>query len=253
MSEDDKIIFLGDYIDYGSESYQVLKYLFELQKKYGQERVIVLKGNHEAMFLEWIDDFSGRKTSHPHDIAYESWIVTDSERDFRTFRTFFSSEIFEEYEEFCKKASYEEINLRAVELLIEYHSDLISWISGLPLYYETDTQIFVHAGIDEEAEEYWKIGTSDDIFLWKYPPTFGSFYKDIIAGHVGTSSLAEDNMFHDVFYDGESHYFIDGSVYGKGKLLVLGCDKDGYYQFEDGKKGRIRSTPHVQNAHKTKL
>ena len=36
------------------------------------------------------------------------------------------------------------------------------WIGSLPVFHETEEQIFVHAGVDEEAEEYWKWGTGDE-------------------------------------------------------------------------------------------
>lgn len=52
-----RIVFTGDYIDYGKGSFQVLKYIYELQKQYESGKVIALKGNHEQMFLEWIHDF----------------------------------------------------------------------------------------------------------------------------------------------------------------------------------------------------
>lgn len=45
-----KIIFLGDYIDRGPESYGTVEYLSNLTKE-GWE-FIFLKGNHEDMFLE---------------------------------------------------------------------------------------------------------------------------------------------------------------------------------------------------------
>lgn len=44
----------------------------------------------------------------------------------------------------------------------------------------------MHAGVDEEAGEYWVWGTSDYILLGKFPATKGKFYKTIVAGHVGT-------------------------------------------------------------------
>lgn len=43
-------------------------------------------------------------------------------------------------------------------------------VKKLPLYYETQNLIFVHAGVDEEAGEWWNIGTDDYTFLNKYPP-----------------------------------------------------------------------------------
>lgn len=79
------------------------------------------------------------------------------------------------------------------------------------LYYEIDSQIFVHASVDEDAGEYWMWGTSDDIFLGKLPTTKGKFYKTVNAGHVGTSTwnLADDREYHDIFYDGECHYHLE--------------------------------------------
>ena len=57
LNGNNRIVFCGDYIDYGDSSYYVLKYLWNLQKKYGAEKVVVLKGNHEQMFLDWIEDY----------------------------------------------------------------------------------------------------------------------------------------------------------------------------------------------------
>ena len=114
----------------------------------------------------------------------------------------------------------------------------------MPTYFDSDNQIFVHAGVDEEAGEYWMWGTSDDLLLGKFPASKGKFYKTIVAGHVGTGTrdLANDRSYHDVYYDGESHYYIDGSVYKGGKLLLLGYDEnDGkYYQIESNRKIPVR-------------
>lgn len=239
LSGDNKLIFLGDYIDYGRESYKVLRFIKNLQEEYGKEKVIVLKGNHEAMFLEWLEDFSGTDRPELEALALDSWLKTDSEYIFNTFRTFISDKEFEEYETFCRKATGVDMNKRAVELILERHEGLIKWIEELPSYYDAESQIFVHAGIDEEAGEYWMWGCSDDIFLWKYPETFGSFIKPIIAGHIGTGEIAREKHFHDVYFDGKSHYYIDGSVYKGGKLLLLACDDDKYYQIEEGKKKEI--------------
>ena len=107
------------------------------------------------------------------------------------------------------------------------------------MYYETDTQIFVHAGVDEdipEEEIQWcTLGTPDYVMTGKYPPSIGHFYKDIIAGHVAASHLARDFRFRDIFYDGESHYYIDGSAAKFGRILCLAYDEkpEKYYQLEE--------------------
>ena len=53
--------------------------------------------------------------------------------------------------------------------------------------------------------------------------------------HIKERITARRN--HDVYYDGESHYYIDGSVYKGGKLLLLAYDEENekYYQVENGR------------------
>ncbi len=118
------------------------------------------------------------------------------------------------------------------------------WLSHLRLYYETENQIFVHAGIDEEADDLWKWGTSEITFTDKYPAETGRFCKDIIAGHVGTSELAGDRRFHDIFFDGESHYYCDGSVLDSGIIPVLKYDIETGLYFQSGENDDVPILPY---------
>src|SRR5712675_1250074 len=52
-TSDDKIIFLGDYIDRGPASRQVLDWMVSEKKLYS---TVFLRGNHEVMILEARDD-----------------------------------------------------------------------------------------------------------------------------------------------------------------------------------------------------
>lgn len=127
------------------------------------------------------------------------------------------------------------------------------WINRLPLYYETDDQIFVHAGIDEEAGDLWRIGTPDDWFTHAFPPITGAWddgsgegarSKDIVAGHVGTSSeyLGGREYWGRVFYDGESHFYLDGTTESSGVIPVLEYDIEHgiYYAWDkDGDRYEI--------------
>lgn len=47
----DQLIFLGDYIDRGPDSYKVIQFLMDLQNKFGKENIILLRGNHEEMAI----------------------------------------------------------------------------------------------------------------------------------------------------------------------------------------------------------
>ncbi len=57
---------------------------------------------------------------------------------------------------------------------------------------------------------------------------------DIIAGHTGTQTISGIPGYHDVYYDGMSHFYIDGSVCDGGRLPVLVVDPDTctYYELK---------------------
>lgn len=111
----------------------------------------------------------------------------------------------------------------------------IHWMENLPRYYTEGKTIFVHAGIEEDAGELWEWGTGEDIFVGKYPAEIGKIEgldMKVVAGHVGTSEISGNPRFHDIFYDGESHYYIDGTVLDSGVIpvLMVDTDQDKYYR-----------------------
>lgn len=111
--------------------------------------------------------------------------------------------------------------------------DYFDWMENLPRYYVENKTIFVHAGIDEGAGIYWEEETDDYAFTEKFPAQTGKFSggMTIVAGHIHTSSIARDKSFHDIFFDGFSHFFIDGDVLTSGHIPVLAVDieNDKYY------------------------
>ena len=53
LKPQDKLVFLGDYIDRGPDSRGVVSYLLELQEERSYDPVF-LKGNHEDMLLSYL-------------------------------------------------------------------------------------------------------------------------------------------------------------------------------------------------------
>lgn len=51
----DRLLFVGDYIDRGPESRGVVDYILGLKARYPAGNIICLKGNHEVMFLDFLD------------------------------------------------------------------------------------------------------------------------------------------------------------------------------------------------------
>jgi serine/threonine protein phosphatase 1 len=218
-----KIVFCGDYINYGPDSCGLLYFLMELQRD-KPDQVIVLPGNHETMLLDCLygPDAAER-------LSYDRELLTA--RGFMTERAL--EEIRSKLSDMNRGGGAQnQRNMantigRMVRAAIgETHQTLFSWLRGLPYFYETEKQIFVHAGIDEEAGEFWKLGTQEDDFVQKFPAETGRFYKDVIAGHVGTGAIAGDASFHDVFWDGESHYYLDGTVAESGTIPLLKYDTE---------------------------
>jgi serine/threonine protein phosphatase 1 len=54
LEPSDRVVFLGDYVDRGPDPQGVISLLIERQK-IGQQDFIFLKGNHEDMFLSYLD------------------------------------------------------------------------------------------------------------------------------------------------------------------------------------------------------
>ncbi len=224
----DKLILLGDYIDRGPESYKVLRKVYDIQQECGAEQVIVLRGNHEEWFVEFLEKKN------------RDWIGEDE--NLNTSRTFLNKEQMAKLKELAVKQRAGKVYEFIRQCIKDNHKELLAWMRRLPYYYTTDTQIFVHAGIDEEAGDWWNVGTPDYYFVSKYPPTIGAFYRDIIAGHTATSSIVNEREFHDVWHDSWSHYYIDGGVERSGIIPVLVYDEkeEKYYSLKgDLKSGRL--------------
>ena len=194
LSGDAMLILLGDYI-HGPDDYGVLNKIMELQQQYGS-KIVVLRGNHEQMAID------GRWPMGED--RFEDKGYTDGALGERS----------------------------AFKKIPEQDVPYIRWMKKLPLFYNTEKQIFCHAGIDEEAGDLWNWGTADFVFMEQYPPQLGHFYMDIIAGHVGTSTISGNPEYHDVYYDGESHYYIDGSTRVSGVIPILMVDTESnrYYR-----------------------
>lgn len=195
---ENKLFLLGDYIDYGPDSLQTLLYIYELTQKYPSQ-VIALMGNHEESLLDWLH--SPLSSTYP----FQNFLTLSQMQD-------------------LPLRDPAKTNLLAAKILQESHKELIYWLRHLPLYYQTEDQIFVHAGIDEEAGDLWKVGTPKEYFTSKYPAQQGSFLKDIVAGHIGTSTLHKDSNCHEVYWDKKSHYYIDGSTSVSGFIPILKYD-----------------------------
>jgi serine/threonine protein phosphatase 1 len=144
----DTLVFIGDYIDRGPASVEVVEYLLDLKKRV--PGIIFLKGNHEDMLEKYLDGtdrftylLNGGQTT------LDSYLSkTDRSGSF------------------------------------PIPTDHMEFFKSLRLYYETEAYIFVHAGLrpkvplaSQEAEDLLWI--RDKFIYSKY-----NFGKPVVFGHT---------------------------------------------------------------------
>jgi serine/threonine protein phosphatase 1 len=111
----DQLLFIGDYIDRGQGSVDVVNYLVDLKKRIPD--TIFLMGNHEDMLLNYLDG-SDRFT----------YLLNGGQRTL---------------DEYLNRSN----NPDSFPIASEH----LSFFNSLNLYYQTDNYIFVHAGLRQKV------------------------------------------------------------------------------------------------------
>src|SRR6201996_7090713 len=77
LKRDDRLIFLGDYVDGWSQSREVMEYLMLLDSEY---QCIFIKGNHDAWAEEWLGGWGTSRDwlFHGGDATVSSYAGIDS-------------------------------------------------------------------------------------------------------------------------------------------------------------------------------
>ncbi len=158
----DTIITLGDYVDRGPHSKGVVDFLIELQQSH---HLISLKGNHEVLMLEALND----------DNKMEQWL-----------RPAFGGG--------PTLMSYDAISTHKIP---EEH---LSFLSKAMRFYETPSHIFVHGGIEPNLD---LLDQSDATVFWKRFDQPQRHYsgKRMVCGHSSQSRGIPNVLPHAVCID----------------------------------------------------
>lgn len=191
---DYKIIFLGDLIDRGEDSFKVLKRVSNLVET---EDAICLMGNHEYMFLYWIDNPEER---------YEHYKLNGGDSTINSI--------------LGRPLDFPVNNYRDRKEILDYHSDLVSFMRQMPYHYETKDIIFVHAGLDLTLEN-WK-DTTDYQKVWIRKPFQegeNKTGKTIVFGHTPVYGLLnQERGTKDIFKSEDNKIGLDGGAVFGGVL-----------------------------------
>lgn len=164
--DSDTLVFLGDLIDRGSDAPGVVADVLELQRA-SPERVIVIRGNHEQMMLDFLDDDS------------RLWLAHVAGGD-QTFQQYTETTLKLETEE-----DFDDVRRKLVESVPAEH---IEFFRQMPLYHEDDYALYVHAGLDHGKHPR---DTEQRHLLWARDEDFFKHYrgKPCVFGHTPTTFL----------------------------------------------------------------
>jgi serine/threonine protein phosphatase 1 len=162
----DKLVFLGDLIDRGSDVPGCVKYVLELCRQ-NPERVICLRGNHEQMLLDFIDDV---------DLI---WVETPTGSD-RTFEQYTLTPL-----RIRTAADFEHARSSIADKI---PPDQIEFLRNLSLYHEDEYARYVHAGLENGKHPR---ESSPHTLLWTRELDFYKSYygKPCVFGHTPTPFL----------------------------------------------------------------
>ena len=209
IQKDDLLIFLGDYIDRGPNSKQVIDRILELKKD--KINIVFLLGNHEEFMIDFL--FNNNNN-------IKDWINFGADQTFRSY----GIEIVEFIKEGFDDVTIDNLRKSLIEKMGDPH---INFFKNLKLNYTTNKYLFVHGGIDPEKKFE---NQSKKDFLWHRSENFFShdfkYERVIVHGHT-----PEENIVDHPF-----RINVDTGCYFSGKLsCVLLNDLDDQREFLDSK------------------
>ncbi|MDO6760927.1 metallophosphoesterase family protein [Tamlana sp. 2_MG-2023] len=205
VKDEDKLIFVGDYVDGWSEAAQVVQLLIELSQKVN---CVCIKGNHDVWTEEWLRSGEVNQTWYMHG----------------------GKETMESYSGFSEEDK--KAHLAFFESMPLYHLD-------------DENRLFLHAGftsvkgIEHELDQrYFYL----DRTLWEMALTMKTdidendviypkrlkFYKEVYIGHTPTTNFGVE-----VPMNAMNIWNIDTGAAFKGRVTAMNVDTKEFVQSDN--------------------
>lgn len=160
FSKDDVLILVGDMLEKGRQSLELLRYIMELEREH---TVYPVCGNCDGLVLRFFEDdrwdtgfFTHYLPAHPESLLRQLAAELDFDRwdDLPAFRA----------------------------ALREAYPEIWDWLKGLPTILEAGEYVFVHGGVPSldgmERLDSWKCMKNDDFLGQGH-----AFSKYVVVGH----------------------------------------------------------------------
>jgi len=206
ITEEDTLIFMGDYVDGWSDSAQVIEFLINLSEKIN---CIFIKGNHDVWCENWLEN---------NEDVNPSWYLHGGK------------ETIESYHSFSEEAKKQHLH----------------FFKNLKMYYlDAENRLFLHAGftsmhgVDKETYTHkfctdrtlWEMALVADKNIDKYSkfyPKRVQHYNEIYIGHTPTTNYDELEPMNAL-----NIWNVDTGAAFKGKLTAINIDTKAYFQSDD--------------------
>lgn len=186
-----RLVFLGDYIDRGEKSAEVLDWLFELDREF-PDAVVCLRGNHEDMLLGFIEDPVG---------VGPYWLRNGGLQTLASYRIGGLTER-SDAESFVEASAALEAALPA---------GMADWLRTLPTLWQDGNVCCVHGGMDPELGPDEQRTRS---LLWGHPDFFRVPRRDglwVVHGHTVVDTAHAD----------AGRIAVDTGAYHSGRLSAV--------------------------------
>ena len=199
------VVFLGDYVDRGDESREVLELLMSVSPD-DTPSVTCLMGNHERMMLDFLDD--------PAETG-PRWIRNGGLQALASFG------IAPPRGGTGDAEALVELRDRLVEAM---GTAMIDWLRARPLFWQSGNVWAVHAGADPGLP---MTGQPDEVLIWGHPEFRQTPRTDgqwVIHGHTIV----------DAPYARAGRIALDTGAYATGRLSAAAISADGVEFIQTG-------------------
>ncbi|MBP1989742.1 metallophosphoesterase family protein [Paenibacillus eucommiae] len=201
----DQLILLGDYVDRGPRSREVVEQVISLVHT---QNVIALRGNHDQRLVDLIR--------------------LESQQVQMKFLEHGGRQTLQSYCEWIDVENIENMMEQAISYIKETYSHHIDFLSKLPLYYEDSNHIYVHAGLNPRYTN-WKEQPEHDFMYIKgeFIQSKTTVSKKVIFGHTRTTDIHGTG---EVWFSDDKIGIDGGCSYGTQLNALI--YKDGVYLTE---------------------
>jgi serine/threonine protein phosphatase 1 len=169
----DTVVFLGDYVDRGPHSAEVVRFIRRLSNE-TRAKIVALRGNHEDAWLRVIQQ------------GWPEFVMPPGNGCLAALRSFVGAP-----DELTEEPEADE--LEALLTGSFFPHDVVDWMQGLPYWYEDPHAIYVHAGLPKGKDGFLHPSKAPApvALLWLRDEAFFREYRGklVVFGHTATAYL----------------------------------------------------------------